>query len=83
MLHREDPVRQVLNRLREFDQRRPSFPGEHFIVATVGASLLRSAATRSGIGRILSVLIGGALMARAASGRDGLPRLSQLLRARR
>ena len=75
-------MRQLLNRLRAFDQRRPNFPGEHFIVATVGASLLRSAARRSGPGRLLSLLLGGALMARAASGRGGVSRLSQLLRLR-
>ena len=72
-------MRQLLNKVREFDKRRPGFPGEHFIVATVGASLLRSAGRRSGIGRVLAMLAGSALMARAASGRDGLPRLARLL----
>jgi uncharacterized membrane protein len=71
-------MRQLLNKVREFDQRRPGFPGEHFIVAAVGASLLRSAGRRSGIGRVLALLAGSALMARAASGRGGLPRLSGL-----
>jgi len=73
---------QLLRRLKEFDQRRPNFPGEHFIVATIGASLMRSAARRSGPGRILSLLLGGALMARAASGRGGLARLLPLIRRR-
>ena len=76
-----DAMRQLLNRLKEFDQRRPNFPGEHLIVATVGASLLRSAARRSPAGRLLSLLVGGALMARAASGRGGVARLAQLFRA--
>lgn len=74
---------QILNRLKEFDRRRPNFPGEHLIVATIGASLLRSAARRSGAGRILSLLAGGALMARAASGRGGIASLARLLRAAR
>jgi uncharacterized membrane protein len=72
---------QLLNKLKEFDQRRPNFPGEHLIVAAVGASLLRSAARRSGAGRVLALLVGSALMARAASGRGGLLRLAQLFRA--
>lgn len=70
---------QLLNKLKEFDRRRPSFPGEHLIVATVGASVLRSAGRRSGVGRMLALLLGGALLARAASGRDGLPSLTRLL----
>lgn len=74
-------MRQLLNKLKEFDQRRPNFPGEHLIVATVGASLLRSAARRSGVGRVLTLLLGSALMARAASGRGGVSRLSPLFRA--
>jgi len=72
---------QLLSKLKEFDQRRPNFPGEHFIVAAVGASLLRSAARRSGAGRVLALLIGSALMARAASGRGGVSRLAQLFMA--
>lgn len=66
----------LLTRLREFDQRRPSFPGEHLIVAAIGTSLLRSAVTRrTGVARALALLAGGALLYRAASGRDGLSRL--------
>ena len=70
-------MRQLLNRIREFDQRRPSFPGEHFIVAAAGSALLKSAGRRRGLGRALALLAGGALLARAASGRDGLARLGQ------
>jgi uncharacterized membrane protein len=70
-------MRPLLNQIREFDQRRPSFPGEHFVVAAVGSSLLRSALRRRGLGRALALLAGGALLVRAASGRDGLARLSQ------
>jgi uncharacterized membrane protein len=67
----------LVSRIRAFDQRRASFPGEHLIVAAVGSSLLRSAARRGGAGRVLALLAGGALLARAASGRDGLARLAR------
>jgi uncharacterized membrane protein len=70
-------MRQLFNRIRQFDQRRPGFPGEHFIVAALGTSLLNSARRRSGLGRVLSMVAGGALLARAASGRDGLARLQK------
>lgn len=66
---------QLLRKFRNYDQRRSSFPGEHFIVAAVGSSLMKSAGRRRGIGRALALLAGGALLARAASGRDGLARL--------
>ena len=48
-------MRQLLNRIRDFDRRRPSFPGEHFIVAAVGSSLLKSARRRRGVGRALAM----------------------------
>ena len=70
-------MNQVLTNLREFDRNRKSFPGEHFIVGTVGSLLLNSARRRSGISRVLMLLAGGALLVRAASGRDGLARLVQ------
>jgi uncharacterized membrane protein len=68
---------QLLNRIQEFDRRRPSFPGEHWIVAAVGSWLLRSSGRRRGIARVLTLVAGGALLARAASGRDGLARLTR------
>jgi uncharacterized membrane protein len=67
----------LLQRIRAFDRGRASFPGEHFIVAAVGSSLLMSARRRRGLGRALALLAGGALLARAASGRDGLARLAR------
>ena len=69
---------QLLRRLRDYDEQRPGFPGEHFIVAALGTSLLNSARRRSGIGRIVATVAGGALLARAASGRDGVARLKQM-----
>ena len=75
LLADENAMNDLLNRIREFDRRRPSFPGEHLIVAAVASCLLISARRRRGAGRVLAVLAGGALLARAASGRDGLARL--------
>jgi hypothetical protein len=73
----EDGMRQLLNRIRDLDRRRRGFPGEHFIVAAAGSSLLKSAGRRRGLGRALALVAGGALLARAASGRDGLGRLKR------
>ena len=67
-------MNQTLEKVVEFDRNRKSFPGEHFIVAAVGSMLLNGARRRTGVGRWLRVLAGGALLARAASGRDGLAR---------
>jgi len=71
----EPDVRQMLTKIRQFDQDRRSFPGEHFIVGTAGSLLLNSARRRTGFARILMFVAGGALLARAASGRDGLARV--------
>ena len=71
-------MRQLFNRIHEFDRRRPGFPGEHLLVATLGTALLNSARRRGGLGRLLATMAGGALLARAASGRDGLARMKQM-----
>ena len=68
-------MRHILRDIRAFDQNRKSFPGEHLVVGTVGSLLLNGARRRSGVGRWLMMLAGGALLARAASGRDGLAKL--------
>ena len=68
-------MKQMLNRIREFDRNRKSFPGEHFVVGAAGSLLLNSARRRSGLARIAMMLAGSALLARAASGRDGVARL--------
>ena len=64
-----------LTRLIEFDRQRPGIPGEHLMTAALGGWLMRSAARRrSMMGRVLSMAAGGLLLARAASGRDGVRR---------
>ena len=70
-------MNRIIQRLRDFDQRRPSLPGEHFIVGAVGSMLINAARRRTGVGRILALVAGGALLARAASGRDGLARIAR------
>ncbi len=64
--------------LRDFDQRRPSIPGEHLMTFGAGTMLLRSARRRSSwLMRLLVGAAGLALIARSMSGRDGLRRLRQ------
>lgn len=71
-------ARELIGSLRDFDRRRPGFPGEHWMVATLGTALLRSAFRRKSLfGSTLMLLAAGALLYRAASGRDGLARLLQ------
>ena len=64
----------LLNRLKRFDEARPSFPAEHWLA--FGAAIwLLTRPSASPFGRLLSVASGLALVYRAASGRDGLARL--------
>jgi hypothetical protein len=59
-----------IERLRQWDERRESVPGEHWITAAVGFYLLlRPAASMSG--RLLSASAGALLITRALMGRDG------------
>lgn len=66
----------TLKKIKRYDDQRPGFPGEHWIVlaAGVGAWL----ATRrhpSTMVKTLGTVAGTALVARAASGRDGLSKV--------
>ncbi|MEJ8851976.1 hypothetical protein [Variovorax rhizosphaerae] len=70
----------VIDQLKQYDQQRADFPGEHVIVLGVGALLLWKAATgRSFIGRTLAGALGTALVSRAASGTGGVARIGQML----
>ncbi|MES2414246.1 MAG: hypothetical protein V4614_10625 [Pseudomonadota bacterium] len=65
---------------RDWDKRRESFPAEHWIVLGAGvAVLLASRRSASPVVRALGSAAGGALLARAASGRDGMSKLVALL----
>ena len=64
----------LLDRLKRFDDERPSFPGEHWLALGAGLWLI-TRQQQSMLGRLAAVAAGAALVYRAASGRDGLARL--------
>ena len=63
-----------VDRLRRFDDRRSSLPGEHWVTLAAGLWLLSRHGSATA-GRFLAMAMGVALIYRAASGRDGLVRL--------
>jgi uncharacterized membrane protein len=64
------------------DRLRPSFPGEHWLTMAAGAAvLLASQRSDSTLMRVAGTALGGALLYRAASGRDGLVKLRRYLPA--
>ncbi|WP_440112471.1 hypothetical protein [Acidovorax sp. BL-A-41-H1] len=73
----QNPLRDAQQR----DKTRPGFPGEHWLVFGAGVLLMqRSGRSRSWISRTLGRAAGAALVARAASGQDGvLGKLGSLL----
>ncbi len=61
-----------LQNLKQWDKKRPGFPGEHWLALGAGLLMMRRAGrSRSFLGRMAGRALGAALMARAASGRDG------------
>ena len=65
-----------LKELQDFDERRPSFPGEHWLVLGAGlAVLMASRRSRSWVKRTAGSALGSALLYRAVSGRDGLAKV--------
>ena len=82
----ESPAKlgQSLNRYKKWDDRRKSLPGEHWLVMCAGIGiLLLSTRSRSPAKRALVSAVGGAFLARAASGRDGVASLLNVLPAAR
>ena len=69
-----------LQDLKQWDKRRSSFPGEHWLALGAGMLVMRSAGkSRSFLGRMAGRALGAALMARGATGRDGpLSKLTEL-----
>jgi uncharacterized membrane protein len=66
--------------LQAWDESRDSFPGEHWLVLSAGVGLLWAAGrSRSSLSRLAQAALGGALLFRAASGRDGVVRLLRQL----
>ncbi|MES2186315.1 MAG: hypothetical protein V4505_17320 [Pseudomonadota bacterium] len=72
-MHIKNRLQDNLKEWAAFDAARPSLPGEHLLVAGAGLLLLASA-LRGGCRTTstLQALAGGALLLRAASGRDGV-----------
>jgi uncharacterized membrane protein len=65
-----------LQQLKDWDDRRPSFPGEHWLVLAAGVAVLLAARrSPSPLVRALGSAAGSALLVRAASGRDGLAKV--------
>jgi hypothetical protein len=65
----------AFQRLKRFDAQRPSLPGEHLMTFAAGLGLWRSARhARSGWAKAAGLAAAVALLARAASGRDGVRR---------
>jgi hypothetical protein len=66
----------TLHKLKRYDDQREGFPGEHWIVLALGVGAW--AGTRrspSVVVQTLGALAGTLLVARAASGRDGLSKV--------
>ncbi|MDB5743545.1 MAG: hypothetical protein JWR68_1860 [Polaromonas sp.] len=69
-----------LHDLKKYDERRPGFAGEHWLVLGAGAALLlASRRSRSPLRRTMGSALGTALLYRAASGRQGLAKVLRYL----
>ncbi|MDB5780078.1 MAG: hypothetical protein JWP79_3080 [Polaromonas sp.] len=69
-----------LKELKDYDESRPSFPGEHWLTLGAGLALLMaSGRSRSWVMRTAGSALGSALLYRAASGRDGLAKVLPFL----
>ena len=70
----------LLAKLKRFDESRDNLPGEHWLTLAAGVALWM--ATRkhpSGAVRMLAGIVGGLLVARAASGRDIPQRMKRII----
>jgi uncharacterized membrane protein len=74
------PLQRALQSYQAWDDSRDSFPSEHWLVLAAGLALLLAASRSSSpVRRIAQAALGGALLCRAASGRDGVARLLRQL----
>lgn len=70
------PATRSLRQPRDYDERRPGFAGEHWLVLGAGiAVLMASRRSPSFLLRTAGSTPGSALLYRAASGREGLSRV--------
>lgn len=66
----------TLEKIKQYDDARPGFPGEHWLVLAAGLGVwLVSRRHPSALVRTLGLMGGTALVGRAASGRDGLSKV--------
>jgi uncharacterized membrane protein len=73
-------LQRALQSFQAWDDSRDSFPGEHWLALAAGLALLLAASRSSSpVKRISAAALGGVLLCRAASGRDGGARLLQQL----
>ncbi|MVW71794.1 MULTISPECIES: hypothetical protein [unclassified Bordetella] len=71
----------TLQQLKEFDQNRPDFPGEHLIVFGLGAlAMVAGMRSRTPLRRGLMTAVGTALIGRAASGTGGIAKVARVMR---
>ncbi|KQM79947.1 hypothetical protein [Xylophilus sp. Leaf220] len=69
-------IREAIEDWQQFDRVRPGLPGEHLAVAGIGTALVVAALrTDCKMTSVLQAMAGGALLFRAASGRDGISKL--------
>ena len=73
-------VADAAKNLKELDEKRPNFPGEHLVVFAAGILLLWGAGKRrSALTRMVMTAAGGALVGRAASGTGGVAKVAGFL----
>ncbi len=66
----------LLTQLKQYDQARDDFPGEHWVVLAAGLGVwYLSAKHPSAVVRLLGMAASTAMIGRAASGRNGLSKL--------
>lgn len=66
----------TIEKIKQADARRQGFPGEHWLVLAVGVGLWQvTRHHRNAVVRTAGALAASALVARAASGRDGLAKV--------
>lgn len=70
----------LVQRIKAFDEQRPSLPGEHWITLAAGLGVwIASRAHPSPLVRTAGLAASTALVGRAASGRDGIAKLARWL----
>lgn len=75
-----DKAQDTARDIKQWDETRPNFPGEHWIVGAAGLALLVAAGkARTPLKAMLLTAVGTAVLGRAASGQGGVARIARLL----